>query len=371
MFDKPKPTSNLCKPDFDRFMSYLSVSVEQNILSNRGPNVLILEKRLAAFHDVAHCVTFCSGFYALVACLRILLGQYKCNVLLPSLTYRRMPDILRWANATPVYVDVDEENFCLSADVIKNMKVESYDLILAPHPIVNCLDAFELQEFAARHNKPIIFDSVESVYETIRGKRVGGFGEAEVFSLHPCKLINGFGGGYVTTNNSQLAERLKNISKFGFEYEDVITEPLGNNLKLNELHAAMALANLDEVEAQIEHNRAIYHTYCEELETVKGVTVLKYNEKEKNSFKNIVVRFDDTWSQDLCQIVAELNSENILARRYYFPPLHKEISKDAKMFFVTDILASRLLNMPCGSFVTCLDVKIICEKLRLMVSNEA
>jgi dTDP-4-amino-4,6-dideoxygalactose transaminase len=370
MFDNPKSTSNLRQPDFERFMSYVSISLDQNRLSNRGPNVLTLERRLAAFHDVAHCVTFCSGFYALAVCLKIFLGQKKSNVLLPSLTYRRMPDILSWVSATPIYVDVSKENFCLSANVIKKLPIDSYDLILAPHPVVNCLDAFALEEHAIAKGKPIIFDSVESAYETINGKRVGGFGEAEIFSLHACKLINGFGGGYVTTNNPQLAQRLINISKFGFEHEDIITDLYGNNLKLNEFHAAMALANLDEVEEQIQHNKMIYQTYCVELEAIDGLEILRYDEKEKNSFKNIVVRFNDDWPLDISQTVAELNSKNILARRYYHPPLHKRTMKDDNNFPITDNLASQLLNMPCGSFVTCSDVKIICEKLKLMAVNE-
>lgn len=363
MFVDPKSTSNLQQPSFERFKGYLERIHLSQQFSNRGPLVLELEARLANLHHSRFCITFCSGFYALVALLK-LLSDSGSRVLLPSLTYRRMPDILKWANKVPVYVDVSPDNYALTSKIIQNQNQHSFDIVLAPHPIVNSLDSVGLESTCRNLNKPIIFDSVESVYETTSGKKIGSFGIGEVFSLHACKLINGFGGGYVTTNSSVLAERLKNITKFGFSINDDTLDQFGCNLKLNEFHAALALANLDELEQQIASNKRKYNLYREYLNVIAGCNLIEFDESEKCSYKNIVIALSEKWPFSIADTVTKLNQKNILARRYYFPPLHNNSdNRNPVNLPITEKIGSRLINLPCGAHVCESDIKLICQEL--------
>src|SRR5690606_1129933 len=89
-------------------------------------------------------------------------------------------------------------------------------LIMAVHPIINCCDATGLEALSLETGVPLMFDAVESVYERIDHRKVGSFGRAECFSMHASKLLNGFEGGYVTTNDTELANRLALMRGFGF-----------------------------------------------------------------------------------------------------------------------------------------------------------
>jgi dTDP-4-amino-4,6-dideoxygalactose transaminase len=233
-----------------------------------------------------------TGFWALVLTIKALALAGKTEVLMPSLTYRRLDDAVLWAGLNPRFCDVEATSLAVSPESVERNITDQTALILAPHPIVNCCDAPSLEEIAYRNGLPIVFDSVESVYERIRGRKVGSFGNAEVFSLHASKLINGFEGGYVTTNDEDLANRIALIRGFGFNGQDNI-EHFGINAKLNELHAAMALASLEELPVFIAHNKAHYERYKENLGKMPGIRLLPFDEAFNPSYKNIVAELTE------------------------------------------------------------------------------
>lgn len=224
---------------------------------------------------------------------------------------------------------------------------------------------------ARRHGIPLLIDAVESVRETIGGRKVGGFGQAEVFSMHASKLLNGFEGGYLTTNDSQLAGRLALLRGFGFQGPDDVVD-LGINAKLNEIHAAMALAGLDQLDAQVEHNRKIYLAYEEALASIPGLRLVAFDEDEACGYKNILVELKEEWPLDRAHTLALLNAENLLARAYYAPPLHQKryaYPVIADPLPVTDRLGECFLLLPCGFFVDTEDVSAIAELLRFVCDH--
>lgn len=359
LFDSPKSTSNLVKPDFGNFLNYSKSFFDQHQYTNNGPNVRLLEQRLADFHQTDHCVAFCSGFWALVLTIAALALKGRTEIVMPSLTYRRMADIAAWANLKPRFCEVDPKSLAASAPMVSSCINENTALILGVHPIVNCCDIEGLTQLAKEKNIPLLFDSVESVYESSSGGKVGKFGDAEVFSLHASKLLNGFEGGYLTTNNADLARHLALTRSFGFENQDHIAISGGTNAKLNEVHAAMALAGLDALEDQIPRNRQRYHAYKDLLGSVTGIRLLEFNEAYQTSYKNIVVELLDDWPLTRADTLDILNAENILARAYYSPPLHRK-----RMAYphvpatlpLTDLAAEKFMVLPSGHFVSNEDI---------------
>ena len=119
----------------------------------------------------------------------------RSQVLIPSLTYRRLSDAVfgrvKHLNSL-IYV---LKNLAISPTSIKKAINSKTSLILAVHPIVNTCDVNKIIEISDNYSIPLLFDAVESVHETINRKRVGSFGVGEIFSLHASKLINGIEGG--------------------------------------------------------------------------------------------------------------------------------------------------------------------------------
>ena len=365
-FDSVCSASNLVRPDIERFLHYVRPVYASRQLIDNGPLVQKLEKRLADIHQTAYCVASCSGFMALMVTMHVLAIPGKHEVIMPSLTYRRMADIAAWAGLVPHFCDVDEHSLGVTARTVELCINSNTALILGVHPITNLCDIQGLERLSAQNNIPLLFDSVEAAWASYNGRMIGSFGKAEVFSLHASKLINGFEGGYITTDDREVADAVRTVSRFGFREDDSMAR-LGINAKLNEIHAAMALACLDDLDNQINRNRARHHAYQEFLAPISGIYVIPYDDTEKRGYKNILVRINDSWMLSREHTLRILHAENLLARPYYFPPLHikstsfKTIRCDDLR--VTEASSNRYMLLPCGEFVSIEDIRIIADIL--------
>jgi len=368
LFDASKPTSNLYRPAEERFLSYSRSLFSTQQLTNNGPLVRELEKRLADLHGTESCATFCSGFMGLLLSIYALALPGRTEVIMPSATYRRMAAIVRWAGLEPCFTDIDAQTLGVNAELFRPLISTKTALLLGVHPIVNMSAAEELEALSVESGIPLLFDSVEAAFGTIGGKKIGGFGVAEVFSMHASKFINGFEGGYVTTNNKDLRDRLKRMEAFGFQARDVITE-LGCNAKLNELHAAMGLACLDELEGQVRHNKNICKRYEHGLESLP-LHLFKYADNEVRTWKNVVVKLDREWELTRDEFLQLLQAENILARPYYSPPLHiTENSLTPAYLPVTEAITASACILPSGAHVSEKDVDDIIDILHFIYEH--
>lgn len=349
-------TSNLYEPNLDRVLGKLREFSDGDGNLVVGSAVGRLEDELAQYHGAQFCVCYSTGFWALVSAIINKATEGKSEVLMPSLTYRRLADVVYWARKTPVLVDIDRSLAISPANVEANI-TDNTALILAVHPIVNCCDVEALLDISERHQVPVIFDAVESVHETVAGKRVGSFGVGEVFSLHASKLLNGLEGGYICTNDETFAAQLKVWRVGGNGGVDSV---------MNDVHAMFALASLEEIDLIVEHNKSIYRRYAERLSSLEGIRLLAFEEKEQTAYKVIVVERLKGFPLSRDELVGHLNQQDILARAHYTPPLHTKACQYAVRttdMSVTDWAADRFLNLPCGHRVSVEDVDLVCEIL--------
>ena len=380
LYATPISTSNLVRPEVRVFFDHARQSHAQGRWTDGGPIVRRLEQRLAAYHGTAHCISFVNGFWAIALAARCLALPGRSEVVMPSLTYRRLADIMAWVGLVPHFCEVDPATLAISAATAAPCINERTALLLGVHPIVNVCDAAGLEALAAAQGLPLLFDAVESVHETLGGRKVGSFGSAECFSLHASKLVNGFEGGYVTTQDDALANRLRRLRDGGRDadcadnlsddgVDDLPPAGLGMHAALNEVHAALALAGLDELPDQIARNEARYRCYQRELAGLAGLRLLAFDEAEATSFKTIVVELDGDWPLSRDQTVDLLNREQILARSYYAPPLHRKTMRYPALpatLPLTDRLASRFMLLPCGHLVDEADIAAVAGLLRLI-----
>lgn len=372
LFKNPKSTSNLLKPDLEKFLKYSRIFFDAKQYTNNGSIVQTLEQRLSEFHDVENCLVFSSGFWALALAMRHLAIDGRKEIIMPSFTYRRMADIASWIPLQPHYCEVDQETLAMTPETVAACINDRTALILGVHPIVNCCNSAGLEALGEEMGIPVIFDSVESVFETVTEGRIGGFGSAECFSLHACKLLNGFGGGYMTTNDGDLARTLAMQRNFGISSKKQIETPGGLNANLNEMHAALALASLDDLENQVKSNRYRYIAYKELLVECKGIKLIEFDENNRSGYKNIVVKLTDKWPLPRDITLKALNAENVLARAHYSPPLHKKSKHIPHVYgnlCLTEELSKHFLNLPCGQQVNISDIVDIVTLIHFIEKN--
>lgn len=361
LFVKPIGTSGLMRPDFQSFLTYSRKSFNAKQFTNNGPLVRELEDRLAIFHEVKYCITFCSGFWAMILAIDALKLPGRGEVVIPSLTYRRLADLVAWTGLKPRFCEVDPDTLAITA---KQAALEINDdtaLILGVHPIVNCCDVSGLRHISKETGIPLLIDSVESAYEKTEYGRVGSIARAEAFSLHASKLINGAEGGYITTSDIKLRDRLRLTRGFGLNGMKM-EQQYGTNAKLCEMHAALALSSLDSLEDFVAHNHEIYESYRQAMHYLPGLRLVCFDENYRTSYKNIVIEVLDEWPFSRDFTVTLLNSENILARPYYSPAVHQKPMKYPHISAnlpVTDFLANRYILMPSGFMVSKEDVSAL------------
>jgi len=373
IFSGPKPTSNLARPDFSQFLEYSKLFFDRHQYTN-SVVVKRLEQRLAAFHQTEFCIAFCSGFWTLALAIRALAPPGKTEIVMPSFTYRRMADVAAWVKLKPHFCDVEEDTLANSAATVRPCINGNTSLIVGVHPIVNLCDIDGLVDLAKDKNVPLIFDSVESACESFEGRRIGCFGAAEMFSLGASKLLNGFEGGYVTTDDAELAERLAVMRDCGRRQSDNMVVAGGLNARLSEIHAAMALAGLDGLQEQVARNRERYLTYRRLLASLKGVRLLEFDESHSPGYKYIVIAVLADWPLSRDDTVSILNAEMILARAYYTPPLHRKQMAYPHVpaeLPITDRLAERYILFPCGHLVSNRDITRIVDLMKFICANSS
>jgi dTDP-4-amino-4,6-dideoxygalactose transaminase len=366
IFNSIKTTMNLPRPNEELFFSNLKKSFNVHRITNNGPLVKELEAALAKFHEVEHCVAFCSCFVAMSIAIREMSLPQKNEIIVPSLTYRRMADIILWAGYLPRFCDVDPETLGITPKEIEPCINDKTALILTPHPIANLSDIKGVEMLAKKYSLPLLFDAVEASGGRYQGKKIGSFGSAESFSLHPSKVINGAEGGYITTNNQKLARSLHLHRSYGCA-EDGELSALGCNAKLNELHAAMALASLSTIDDLLEENKRHHISYQAEFEKIEGLRIVKYPDNEQRNWKSVLVKLESSWPLNRQQTLDILNEENIWARAYYSPAQHKTIQKQAGFgdipLPVTEEAVEKYMLLPFGYTVSMEDIKIVANIL--------
>jgi len=352
----------------DKVLTRIKDMLERRWLSNDGPLVRELEQRLCELLNVKHCIAMCNGTVAMEIAIRAL--GLTGEVIIPSFTFIATAHALQWQQITPVFCDIDPTTHTLDPSKIERLLTRHTTGIVGVHLWGRPCQIDELQSLADRHGLTLLFDAAHAFGCSYNTRMIGGFGAAEVFSFHATKFFNTFEGGAVTTNNDELADKLRLMRNFGFSgYDNVIY--IGTNGKMPEVCAAMGLTNLESLGDFVATNRRNLERYRQGLVGVNGVTLLKYDEANHNNYQYVVVLVDETIagvSRD--HLTRVLHDHNVLARKYFFPGCHRmepyrSCFPDAdRKLPITRRIAEQVVLLPTGTSVSEDDIDAVCEVIR-------
>lgn len=367
LFNTPKPIGQLSAPSAKKYISLVHECFQSGRLSDNGPLVVQLEKELSRYHDTKHCIALANAGMALMMLMQIFSGGRQGKVIVPAFSYRGLPHFSMWAKQQPIFCDVDSHTHTLDPDSLRKTINKDVTSILAVTNFNSTGNIESICKIGEENAVPVFFDSVYGIGSTYKGRPLGSFGKAEVFSLHATKLLNGFEGGYITTNDGGLADILtsqrdNNTQPDGLEYI------IGLNARLNELHAAMALLNLSNLDETIEQNRIRYGAYQKAIEPIPGLELIPYPDHEKSNYQMAVIEVSQPWPLSRNQTHALLHAEGADISPYYSPPLYKWsaqplVESNTGNFPVADMLADRYLQLPVGELITKNDIHNIGQLL--------
>lgn len=356
LFIRPRTTGQLANRDPARFFALAGRAFAERRLTNQGPLVDELERRLAEMHGTDHCISFANACFALLLALRATARPGARTVVLPSLTFRGLPHVIRWAGLQPRFCDVEPVSHTLDPDLLAEQLDDDTAAILAVDNASALCDIDRLEATAEAAGVPLLLDSVYGTCGNYGDSPVGARGRASIFSLHATKLINGFEGGYLTTNDGDLAAALRSQRTFGFDDDGTPTQ-LGLNAKLNELHAAMALSNLPHLQAIIADNARRFDAYVREFADIPWVSFADYR-RGPPTYSLVLLRLDRAAPVDRAGLVRILRAENALVRPYYSPSLHRTdtASPYGDSLPVSDRVSGEFIQMPVGDLVSVSDI---------------
>lgn len=347
--------------------------LDRRWLTNNGLCVQEFEERITDFIGVEHCVVTNNATTALEIAARALgMGG---EVIVPSMTFVATAHALQWQGIKPVFCDIDPVTHNIDPRRVEQLITPRTTGIIGVHVWGRPCDVEALEEISKRHNLKLLFDAAHAFGCAYNGQMLGTYGDAEVFSFHATKFLNSLEGGAVVTNDPDLARMARAMKDFGYDKKDKVIS-VGINGKMNEMSAAMGLTSLESLDQFVEINYRNYKQYQSELDEVSGVTLTKYDESEACNFQYIVLEFDEeetAISRD--QIIAILNAENVLARRYFYPGCHRMepyYSRDphaALRLPETEGLVRRVITLPTGTAISTSDVEKICQIIRMVVAN--
>lgn len=231
-------------PERKSFDEAFNAVFDRHYYTNHGPLVESLDHEIASYLGVKHAVCMTSGTVAIMVACKSL--DIEGTVIVPSFTFCATVQALLWSGLKPIFCDVDPTTHNLDTEMVKSLIQEDTTAILGVHLWGRPCDVTKLQAIANEHNLKLIFDACHAFGVTLENKKIGNFGDLEIFSLHATKILNAAEGGCVTTNSSEIASRLRTVRNFHSSNVDAEVS-LRINGKMSEAQAALGHLSLQDL----------------------------------------------------------------------------------------------------------------------------
>ncbi len=307
-------------PDFSEVEADLRAIWSSGMLTT-GRVVGELEAMVAGYCGVEHCVAMSSCTSGLVLTVKAL--GLSGEVILPSFTFAATGHALVWNGIEPVFVDCLPGTYNIDPEAARAAITPRTTGIVGVYVFGVPPELGALESLAAEHGLALMFDSAQALGATWQGRRAGGFGRAEVFSMSPTKVITAAEGGLVTTNDGALAGALRQMRDYGKSADGYEMAHIGLNARQSELHAAVGKACMRHAEAYIGHRLAMIARYQAALSGLPGVSFQHVGDDRTGSGNYMVMRVSGAearLSRDgLYEALAE---RGIHTKKYFYPPLH-------------------------------------------------
>lgn len=231
-----------------------------------GPEVAELERQLAAFVSVRHCIAVASGTDALLIALMALGIGAGDEVITSPFSFIATSETIALLGAVPVYVDIDASTYNLDPAQLEAAITPRTKAIVPVSLYGQPADFQAINPIAQRHGLPVLEDGAQSFGASHHGRRSGALSTVGTTSFFPSKPLGGYGdGGACFTDDDELADRIRRISRHGQSRRYFHTD-LGVNGRIDTLQAAILLAKLELFDAEVEARQRIGSRYNEQLE---------------------------------------------------------------------------------------------------------
>ena len=364
------------KAQYQKYKSEIDNAVQGVILNANfigGKEVSMLEKRLAEYAGVKHCITCANGTDAMTLVLMAWGIKEGDAVFVPDFTFFATGEVVAFQDATPIFVDVEWETFNMDTLKLEEaIKKVIHEDRLKPKVIIP-VDLFglpanytKIEKIAKKYNLRVLEDGAQGFGGSLNGKRACSFGDAATTSFFPAKPLGCYGdGGAIFTDDDELALVLDSLKVHGKGKNKYDNLRIGVNSRLDTIQAAVLNVKLTAfINHELEDVNRAYRLYTEKLKGVVKTPAIP--EGFVSSFAQYTIRLKSIKERYALQ--AKLKAEGIPSMIYYVKPMHRqgafaEYEYGDSEFEVTNNLCETVLSLPMHPYLRTEDINKVARNI--------
>jgi dTDP-4-amino-4,6-dideoxygalactose transaminase len=335
----------------------------------QGKELSKFENSYCELNSVSHAVGVSNGLDALVLSLRVLGVGNGDEVIVPSNTYIATAIAVSQVGATPVFVEPCKDTYNLDPLLIEHAITPKTKAIMPVHLYGQACEMDVIIQIAQKHGLFIVEDNAQAHLSSFNGKLTGTFGHVNGTSFYPGKNLGALGdAGAITTNDDELANRLRMLRNYG-SAKKYYNEEIGYNNRLDELQAAFLSVKLNYIQLWTAQRKEIASWYNELLKDVEGLILPKCHLHADHVFHLYIVR---------CNNRTELQNfllENGVQTMIHYPvPPHLQKAYDylgykPGDFPIAEEIADTCLSLPIWPGMEKSDVEYVAAVIRALYEN--
>ncbi len=300
------------------------------------------------------------------------------EVIVPDATWIASAAPISYVGAIPVFADIDEKTWCLSAESFEECITPRTKAVIPVDLYGNVPDMDAVRGVAERHGVAIIEDAAEAIGSEYKGRKAGSLGDSSAFSFHGSKTLTTGEGGMLLTSREDIYRRVLVLRDHGRQPGDKMfwNHEVGYKYKMSSMQAALGLAQLERVEELITRKRQIFSWYEGELAGIEGVTLNYEAPETKNTYWMVTVVVDKEFGVKKDQLMEKMSKNNIDCRPFFHPlsalPAYEHLEQAhcaRQRNKITYHITPYGINLPSGMNMTEEKVKYVCDTLKSILSE--
>ena len=305
-------------PSYEEYIEAIKPLWDSHWITNMGTYHRQLEKELKEYLDVLGLSLMVNGHMALELAIQAFDFQEGAEVITTPFTFISTTHAIVRNRLKPVFCDVKLSDGTIDETKIEDLITENTVAILPVHVYGNVCNVEEIQRIADKYSLKVIYDAAHAFGVKYKGKGIGSYGDASIFSFHATKVFNTIEGGAVAFSDPKMYDKLYNLKNFGIRGEELVVS-VGANAKMNEFSAVMGLCNLKHIDSAIEARKERYDYYIELLKDVAGISFFDRNPEATNNYAYFPILIEPEYGKSRDEFYDYLKANNVYCRKYFYP----------------------------------------------------
>ncbi len=350
----------------DKELLYVSDCLLTGWVSSAGKYIPQFEKEFSQFCNCDYGVATSSGTTALHLALEVLGIGPGDEVIVPTLTFIATANAVKYAGATPVFVDSEIDTWNINPDLIKEKITKRTKAVMPVHLFGHPCKMDSIIDICKENELYIIEDAAEAHGALYKGQKAGSMGEIVVFSFYGNKLITTGEGGMIVTNSADIASKAKILRDHGMSPDTKYIHPyLGYNYRMTNMQAALGVAQLERIDELINAKRKMASIYIENLKEVPGLRMPPNEPWAVNSYWLFSVIIDEKeFGVSRDRLISMLKDKGIDSRPVFYPVHKQPIYNTNDECPVAEYLSANGISLPSSANLQSSEIDRVCEAIK-------